>query len=202
MVSMAYKHQQNPWNNSFIRKCQLSSKLAIPYSTKRLPAPSTTTQSCHKSNQKQAVCSLIKHTWCCKAFHVNYFGGQRTSSRNSSILLMSVLTSPSKVRKGGCVPGASFCRSSGFLQRTQGQQGVTYKPKVAQSAQWAALSSPLEVNSCDVEDHSFEPEDHEETLGKRTVADAFSITSCLHTDTMHNKVSQAGELRLKLKPDI
>lgn len=38
----------------------------------------------------------------CKA----YFGGASMSSRYSSILLTSVRTSPWKVRKGGCVPGA------------------------------------------------------------------------------------------------
>lgn len=56
---------------------------------------------------------------CCKTFQLNYFGGQSISSRNSSILLMSVLTSPLKVRKGGCVPGARLCRSAGFLRGTQ-----------------------------------------------------------------------------------
>lgn len=45
-----------------------------------------------------------------------HFGGQRMSSRNSSILLTSVLTSPLKVMKGGCVPGARFWRSAGFLK--------------------------------------------------------------------------------------
>ena len=46
-----------------------------------------------------------------------HLGGQRTSSRNSSILLTSVLTSPLKVMKGGCVPGARFWRSAGFLEK-------------------------------------------------------------------------------------
>lgn len=44
-----------------------------------------------------------------------HLGGERTSSRNSSILLTSVLTSLLKVMKGGCVPGARFWRSAGFL---------------------------------------------------------------------------------------
>lgn len=48
-----------------------------------------------------------------------HLGGQRTSSRNSSILLTSVLTSPLKVMKGGCVPGARFWRSAGFLKDTE-----------------------------------------------------------------------------------
>lgn len=45
-----------------------------------------------------------------------HLGGQRTSSRNSSILLTSVLTSPLKVMNGGWVPGARFWRSAGFLE--------------------------------------------------------------------------------------
>lgn len=44
-----------------------------------------------------------------------HLGGARRSSKNSSILFTSVLTSPSKVMKGGLVPGARFCRSAGFL---------------------------------------------------------------------------------------
>lgn len=44
-----------------------------------------------------------------------YFGGTSISSRYSSILLTSVRTSPWKVRKGGCVPGAKLWRSAGFL---------------------------------------------------------------------------------------
>jgi len=45
-----------------------------------------------------------------------YRGGASFSSKNSSILLTSVLTSPSNVMKGGFVPGARFCRSAGFLE--------------------------------------------------------------------------------------
>lgn len=41
--------------------------------------------------------------------------------------------------------------------------------------------SPLEVDSGDVEDHTFEPEDHEEALGERTVSDALAITTSLQT---------------------
>jgi len=43
------------------------------------------------------------------------WGGHKTSSRNSSILFTSVLTSLLKVINGGWVPGAKFCRSAGFL---------------------------------------------------------------------------------------
>lgn len=72
-------------------------------------------------NQKQCVKERIVwyHLQKRQTFPVNYFGGQSISSRNSSILLISVLTSPLKVRKGGCVPGARFCRSAGFLQKTE-----------------------------------------------------------------------------------
>lgn len=44
-----------------------------------------------------------------------YRGGVSLSSRNSSILLTSTLTSPLKVTNGGLVPGARSCRSAGFL---------------------------------------------------------------------------------------
>lgn len=59
--------------------------------------------------------NLILKTMSHKNFQPTYFGGQSVSSRNSSILLISVFTSPLKVRKGGCVPGARLCRSAGFL---------------------------------------------------------------------------------------
>ena len=48
-----------------------------------------------------------------------YFGGASISSRYSSTLLTSVSTSPWKVRKGGCVPGAKLWRSAGFLIRRE-----------------------------------------------------------------------------------
>lgn len=44
-----------------------------------------------------------------------YRGGVSLSSRNSSILLTSTLTSPLNVMKGGLVPGAKSCKSAGFL---------------------------------------------------------------------------------------
>lgn len=46
---------------------------------------------------------------------VDYFGGQRFSSRNSSILLVSVFTSLPYNRKGGWAPGARSFKMSGFL---------------------------------------------------------------------------------------
>lgn len=39
--------------------------------------------------------------------------------------------------------------------------------------------SPLEVHCGDVEDDSFQPQDHEEPLGEGAVPDALSITSRL-----------------------
>lgn len=39
--------------------------------------------------------------------------------------------------------------------------------------------SPLEIHRGDVEDDSFEPQDHEEPLGEGAVPDALSITSRL-----------------------
>lgn len=63
-----------------------------------------------------------------KNFHAFFFdthlGGHKTSSRNSSILFTSVLTSLLKVINGGWVPGAKFCRSTGFLlEKNSGQIG-------------------------------------------------------------------------------
>lgn len=94
---------------------------------------------------------------------------------------MSVLTSPLKVRKGGCVPGARLCRSAGFLQRTY-KNGFTQKLQVHfWCPNWC--SRPLEIDSGHIEHYSFEPEDHEETLRERTVADAFTIAAGLQTQT-------------------
>lgn len=39
--------------------------------------------------------------------------------------------------------------------------------------------TPLKVHSGDIEDHSLQPQDHEETLRKWTVADTLSITARL-----------------------
>lgn len=56
---------------------------------------------------------------CSMAIHSDtHLGGHKTSSRNSSILFTSVLTSLLKVINGGWVPGAKFCRSAGFLFRS------------------------------------------------------------------------------------
>lgn len=56
-----------------------------------------------------------------------YFGGASISSRYSSILFTSVRTSPLKVRKGGCVPGARLCRSGGFLRSNPKQQQIRHE---------------------------------------------------------------------------
>lgn len=53
--------------------------------------------------------------WQCAHPSDTHLGGHKTSSRNSSILFTSVLTSLLKVMNGGWVPGAKFCRSAGFL---------------------------------------------------------------------------------------
>lgn len=49
--------------------------------------------------------------------------------------------------------------------------------------------APLEVHSSDVEDDPFQPQDHEESLGEGTVADALPITASLtiHTHTHKNR---------------
>lgn len=49
------------------------------------------------------------------------------------------------------------------------------------------LVLPLEVHRGDVEDHSFEPQDHEEPLGEGAVADTLSITPRLVTTTKGSK---------------
>lgn len=48
-----------------------------------------------------------------------------------------------------------------------------------------AAVSPLQVNSGDVKDDAFEPEDHKESLRERTIADAFPVAARLNTNT-HN----------------
>lgn len=110
----------------------------------------------------------------------NYFGGQSVASRNSSILLVSVLTSPSKVRKGGCVPGARLCRSVGFLQ-SRGPKGQRQKV-IFHTRQPLEKCPPFEVDGGDVEDDAFEPKDHEETLREGAVPNAFSVTAGLQTN--------------------
>lgn len=65
----------------------------------------------------------------------SYLGGVSFSSKNSSILFTSVFTSPSKVMKGGFVPGARFCRSAGFLEEA--------KVHVVSSI-WATVHSELD----------------------------------------------------------
>lgn len=77
--------------------------------------PNTRSQElCHylecRGSEGAAVTTRLQH-WFYKA----YLGGANFSSKNSSILFTSVWTSPSKVIKGGLVPGARFCRSAGFL---------------------------------------------------------------------------------------
>lgn len=129
----------------------------------------------------------------CKTFQLNYFGGQSISSRNSSILLISVLTSPLKVRKGGCVPGARLCRSAGFLWRSTEKAVNNEEPGKCISVLlcWKLpASQPFEVHGGDVEHHPFKPEDHEEALREGTVADAFSIVARLHANKMTENKSE------------
>jgi hypothetical protein len=66
-----------------------------------------------------------------------HLGGHKTSSRNSSILFTSVLTSLLKVINGGWVPGAKFCRSAGFLL---GKTVVTMRSSCALKGQQQVLS--------------------------------------------------------------
>lgn len=76
----------------------------------------------HEATSFRLVCEGAKgrsdgECW----FYEAYLGGANFSSKNSSILFTSVLTSPSKVIKGGFVPGARFCRSAGFLVGGEGE---------------------------------------------------------------------------------
>lgn len=100
---------------------------------------------------------------------------------------MSVLTSSLKVRNGGWVPGARFCRSAGFLHNhVKRKTGRCEDENEANSILCAPFArSPLQVHRGDVEHDSFEPEDHEEPLGEGAVPDAFTITARLHTNTSH-----------------
>lgn len=52
------------------------------------------------------------------------------------------------------------------------------------------VSQPFEVDCGDVEHNTFKPEDHEETLREGTVADAFSVIACLHTNKMMENKSE------------
>lgn len=53
-----------------------------------------------------------------------YLGGASVCSRNSSILMKSVLSVPLYSRKGGLVPGARSLSSSGFLEMIQKDEGA------------------------------------------------------------------------------
>lgn len=47
---------------------------------------------------------------------------------------------------------------------------------------WPSVFQPLQVDGGDVEDDSFEPQDHEEALREGAVTDALSIVACLHAN--------------------
>lgn len=47
------------------------------------------------------------------------------------------------------------------------------------------FSLPFQVNGGDVEDDPFEPQDHEESLGEGTVADALTIATSLYDRRTH-----------------
>lgn len=79
-------------------------------------------------------------------FEEAHLGGANFSSKNSSILFTSVLTSPSKVMKGGLVPGARFCRSAGFLGGRKGQRGWTGSRQGLHPFQGLTVSSPCRRN--------------------------------------------------------
>lgn len=51
------------------------------------------------------------------------------------------------------------------------------------SSQNPVLLLPFEVNSGDIENDAFQPEDHKEALREGAVSDALSITPSLHTQT-------------------
>lgn len=63
----------------------------------------------------------------------DYFGGQRFSSRNSSILLVSVFTSVLYNRKGGWAPGARSFKMSGFLKVGENKETQTKTAKEIES---------------------------------------------------------------------
>ncbi|XP_067274137.1 MAP/microtubule affinity-regulating kinase 3 isoform X5 [Pseudorasbora parva] len=71
--------------------------------------------------------------------------------------------------------------------------------------------SPLEVDSGDVKNHTFEPEDHEEALGEWTVSDALAITTSLrtqrhsstsHTDGRNEVASRPGRSGARCRNSI
>lgn len=75
--------------------------------------PTTLQYSDHYQIKQDSLCYLYQHF---RDEGKDYFGGQRCSSRNSSILLVSVFTSLLYNRKGGCAPGARSFKMSGFLK--------------------------------------------------------------------------------------
>lgn len=51
---------------------------------------------------------------------------------------------------------------------------------------------PFQVNSGDIEDDAFEPEDHKESLREWTISNAFPITACLHRKGQIHTVYKAS----------
>lgn len=113
---------------------------------------------------------------------MRYFGGLRVSSRNSSILLVSVFTSLPYSRNGGWAPGAKSFRISGFLQNTEDWNVDSVSQNHVCTCSAYKQHKPLHVNGGDIERHSFEPQNHEEPLRERTVPDTLTITPSLHTN--------------------
>lgn len=75
--------------------------------------PTKLRYSDHYQIKQDSLCYLYQHF---RDEGKYYFGGQRCSSRNSSILLVSVFTSLPYNRKGGWAPGARSFKMSGFLK--------------------------------------------------------------------------------------
>lgn len=159
-----------------IRLLVLCSQLWIPWEVKR-------TKLHHGERSKIKIISMYQfHN---RSILSTYFGGASISSKNSSILLTSVRTSPLNVRKGGGVPGARLWRSAGFLFQIKDIISAWINPKsVMWWQKWYVVMadvwwSPLQVDGGDVEHNTLQPQDHKESLRERTVSNALAITTRL-----------------------
>lgn len=87
-------------------------------------------------------------------------------------------------RSGECDRGGAGARGRSGLggntqKRSRGRFILVERERERGKGEGRGLDSPLEVDRGDVEDHSFEPQDHEEPLGEGAVPDALAIAARL-----------------------
>lgn len=87
---------------------------------------------------------------------------------------------PIEGHEGRVRPGSEVVQIGRFSEEQTHKTWVVRKQRISVFlGRLFQEHQPFQVHGGDVEDNPFEPEDHEETLRERTVADAFSITACL-----------------------